>query len=125
MNFIKIDTPNIIRKLGVIKKAEMLITSIDKIRICHKNRIDGNLKFNDTKRTCTISIYENAAKEKFFKFGCIFIVDSKKLIELNKADLELFVYDLQKKFLECHFNMQTSSFICDRYITIFNNILRR
>lgn len=125
MNFIKVDTPNILAGLGVKKVVEMPIASIDEIRICHKNRIDNNTRFFDTKQTCKVSIYENFAKEKFFKFGCIFIIDSKKLVELDKKSLELFVYDLQKRFLECHFNSQTASYICDRYITIFNNILRR
>lgn len=89
----------------------------------HTNRVDRVYSFDRlslTRDTCTVDLYKhNKTGEIFIKFGCIFIVETKKLFCLPKDEVNAFCEVLRKRFMLEHFKDCDSHKIIEGYKETF------
>lgn len=131
IRFVKVDTPQIYRILGLKMVFSENLFTPKQIKEIHCRRVDYQYTFAKpkfTRDTCKFSIFEQKDScEKFLKFGCLLFLDSANFLRMSKDDFEDFVEKLRVKFLECHFFKHDTYDLVeaykDAYYDIRNNLI--
>lgn len=109
LRFVKVNnTLKLCQALNLKLHTKQCLFSLKILQRIHEDRKDRAYSFDKlklTRESCSVSIFKNTiTNEYFIKFGCIFILETKKLFELNKKEAYKFLKILINEFTTQHFN---------------------
>lgn len=109
IRFVKVDnTLRLCQALNLKLCTKQCLFSQKILQRIHEDRKDRIYSFNKlklTRESCSVSIFKNTITDEFFvKFGCVFILETKRLFELNEKESYKFLRTLTNEFISQHFN---------------------
>lgn len=109
LRFVKVDnTLKLCQALNLRLYSKQCLFNPKILQKIHEDRKDRAYSFDKlklTRESCSVSIFKNVITDEYFiKFGCIFILETKRLFELKKKDSYKFLRTLINEFTSQHFN---------------------
>lgn len=125
IRFVKVKSPKLLcKQFDISLYTKHALFYQKELLEIHTNRVDRIESFDRltlTRDTCTVSLYKhNKTQEIFIKFGCIFIIETKKLFEKSDDEVAEFCETLRKRFLLEHFKDSDSFKIIEAYKEFFS-----
>ena len=84
----------------------------------HSHRIDKGSEFMSENTNLT-SLFIKEPMGYFFKFGCVFVTDTKKLLLLNESDFKKEAMGFLRKYARGHFDNYAKEMLCNGYYKRF------
>lgn len=120
LRFVKVDnTLKLCQALNLRLYSKQCLFNPKILQKIHEDRKDRAYSFDKlklTRESCSVSIFKNVITDEYFiKFGCIFILETKRLFELKKKDSYKFLRTLINEFTSQHFNEYGTRMISQGY----------
>lgn len=101
--------------------AKFALFTGERLRFLHARRVDSAEIF-ESRLTTTVRIYMRESDSKpFLRFGCLFVVDSEKLLNATPRELRLFAHTTALSFLKSHFNEAGRFLIAEAFLSWFSS----
>lgn len=91
--------------------------SVDLVDL-HSHRIDNANEFMSENTNLT-SLFLKETLGYFFKFGCVFVTDTKKLLLLNENEFKKEAMLFLRKYAKGHFDNYAKEMLCNGYYKRF------
>lgn len=82
--------------------------------------LSSELIFKNTKNTARFSVFLNTNTETLnYKFGCVFVLDTKKLLNANTRELRNGFQYFLNKYAKRHFDKKSLNMLCEAHLETF------